>query len=170
MQIDKAWRDDETAGINRIRAFQRLRGDVGDSTIPYSDIPHSVELRLRIHDASAQDHAVESRLRQVNTPACARNRRHTGLGRSSRCPAGVRRPVASSRPNTTMEFDRWCATSSHRSLGSRLKLRGQSPAVLITWSSESDPVPETENTATLLCPRFDTYRLRPDEVIGMSAG
>ena len=155
---------DSTAPPSRLRAALR----------PTSGI-HDVYLVFRNPDAKGDQFlfgvltvTFEAALQ---THVAARNRTHAGLDIAMLCPACVNLPLWGSRANTTTEPERWLATSSHRPVGSRLKFRGQSPSVDITWSRAMAPVDAaTENTAMLLWPRFDTYRVRPSDETWMSPG
>src|SRR3954471_21258029 len=109
MQVNESRRDDETASVDRISASYRCSTDLGDSAITDSDILNRIEAGFRIHYPTAQNHPVVGHVGQVTTPACARNRKQTGVGNSRRCCVGVSRPLPLSRPNTVMEFDRWFA-------------------------------------------------------------
>jgi len=58
VKVDEARSDDEAARVYRVPAVYGLRRDDGDSSVEEPDVADRIELGGRIHDVSAQNHAV----------------------------------------------------------------------------------------------------------------
>src|SRR5262245_9820083 len=71
-------------------------------------------------------------------------------------------PVEGLTESTRTSLEPWLATKSQRPLGSRVKLRGVFPPVLVKPTSFMSPVAPSEYCTMLSSPRLEPYRNEPD--------